>query len=147
MKYIEKTYPKNPSPCNFMNIHRASRAMSQFYNQVLNPSGLTVAQLGLLNQITMAGKMTISELAKAMRLDRTTMNRNLKPLQEMGFIVIQPGKDSRTREITLTDAGTAAVTEGRRLWSEAQVSIKEYLGDEDLATYIKLMAKLEALVP
>lgn len=147
MKHIKETYLKASSPCNFMNIHRASRAVAQFYNQVLKPSGLTIAQLGLLRQIEMAEGMTISELAKGLRLDRTTLNRNLKPLTEAGFITIKPGEDSRTRQVTLTEAGIKAVLEGTRLWGEAQVSIKEYLGTEELAKFIKIMAKLEALVP
>jgi DNA-binding MarR family transcriptional regulator len=147
MKHIKATYPKPSSPCNFMNIHRASRAVSLFYNEVLRPSGLTIAQLGLLRQIEMAEEVTISELAKQVRLDRTTLNRNLKPLTEAGFITIKPGLDSRTRQITLTEKGNTAMLEGCRLWGEAQESIKEYLGDEDLVTFINLMAKLEALVP
>jgi len=130
-----------------MNIHRASRAVSQFYNQVLKPSGLTIGQLGLLRHIGMAEGKTISELAKDMRLDRTTLNRNLKPLNEVGFITIKSGQDSRTRQVTLTEAGCTAVIEGGRLWGEAQESIKEYLGDEELSQFIKLMAKLEAIVP
>jgi DNA-binding MarR family transcriptional regulator len=130
-----------------MNIHRASRAVSLFYNQVLRPSGLTIAQLGLLRQIDMAEEATISELARQARLDRTTLNRNLKPLTEAGFITIKPGQDSRTRQITLTEAGNKAMLEGCRLWGEAQESIKEYLGDEELIKFINLMAKLEALVP
>ncbi|MCE5286346.1 MAG: MarR family winged helix-turn-helix transcriptional regulator [Pelosinus sp.] len=147
MTHIKKTYPKPSSPCNFMNIHRASRAVSQFYNDVLRPCGLTVAQLGLLRQIEAAEGTTISELAKGMRIDRTTMNRSLKPLTEAGFITIMTGEDSRTRQIAITEAGSSAVNEGSRLWAEAQGSIKAYLGNDDLAKFIEIMAKLEALVP
>ncbi|MBU2699312.1 DNA-binding MarR family transcriptional regulator [Sporomusaceae bacterium BoRhaA] len=147
MKHIKETYPKPSSPCNFMNIHRASRAVAQFYNQVLKPSGLTIAQMGLLRQIEMAEGKTISEVAKSMRIDRTTLNRNLKPLTEAGLIIIRSGQDSRTRQVTLTAEGSNAAAEAWRLWGEAQVSIKEYLGEEDLAKFTKIMAKLEALAP
>jgi DNA-binding MarR family transcriptional regulator len=147
MKHINEVYPKCSSPCTCMNIRRASRAVTQFYDDVLKPSGLTVAQLSLLRHLEMLKAATISELAKIMRIDRTTLNRNMKPLVDAGFIVINPGKDSRTREIMLTRAGKDAAEKGWAVWGEAQASIKEYMGKEDLKKLIELLSKLEAIVP
>ncbi|HEX2952544.1 MAG TPA: MarR family winged helix-turn-helix transcriptional regulator [Bacillota bacterium] len=147
MKHIEQVYPKSPSPCNCMNIRRASLAVTQFYEDILRPCGLTVPQFGLLIQVDTAQLATISELAKMMRIDRTTLNRNLKPLIDAGLITTNPGQDSRTRQIMLTQAGKDAITKGWELWGEAQTSIQEYLGDEDLAKLVQLLSKLEALVP
>jgi DNA-binding MarR family transcriptional regulator len=147
MKHIKEVYPKKPSPCNCMNVRRASRAVTQFYDDVLKPSGLTIAQLSLLRHIDAAGPITISELAKRMRIDRTTLNRNMKPLTDGGLITVNPGKDSRTRQVTLTAAGEAAIAAGWALWGEAQISLREYLGETDLAKLVELLAKLEALVP
>lgn len=147
MKHISEVYPKRSSPCNCMNIRRASRAVTQFYDEVLKPSGITIAQLSLLRHLEIAEPVTISELAKMMRIDRTTLNRNMKPLAYTGLIAINPGKDSRTRQVMLTDAGKDAVAKAWALWGEAQASLKEYLGENDLARLIKLLSKLEALVP
>jgi DNA-binding MarR family transcriptional regulator len=130
-----------------MNIRRASRAVTQFYDEVVKPSGLTVAQLSLLRQLEMTESITISELAKIMRIDRTTLNRNMKPLSDAEFIAINPGKDSRTRQIVLTETGRAAVVKGWELWGEAQAALNEYMGEEDLAKLIVLLSKLEAIVP
>jgi len=88
---------------------------------------------------------TIGQLAKTMRIDRTTLNRNMKPLADAGLIESHPGQDTRTKVIILTEEGKAAVGLGWRLWGEAQQSIKEYLGEEDLAKLKQLLAKLEAL--
>ncbi len=147
MKHIDTVYPKNPSPCNCLNVRRASRAVTDFYDRVLKPSGLTVAQLSLLLNVRAAGPATIGSLAAAMRIDRTTMNRNLKPLADAGLLTVSTGKDSRTRQVALTDAGREAVAAGRALWREAQTALREYLGEEDLARLTALLAKLEALVP
>jgi DNA-binding MarR family transcriptional regulator len=130
-----------------MNIRRASRAVTQFYDDVIKPSGLTVAQLSLLRHLEMAETATINELAKMMRIDRTTLNRNMKPLLEAGFIAVNPGKDSRTRVIKLTKAGKDAADKGWTLWGEAQASLKEYVGEEDIARLVQLLSKLEALIP
>ncbi|MBP2628423.1 MAG: transcriptional regulator, MarR family [Firmicutes bacterium] len=147
MEHINEVYPKRPSLCNCMNMRRASRAVTQFYDEVLKPSGLTIAQLALLRHLEILEQITISELAKKMRIDRTTLNRNMKPLADAGLIAIIPGKDSRTREIMLTQKGKDAVVLGWSLWGEAQNSIKEYMGEEDLVKLIQLLSKLEALVP
>ncbi|HEY3425234.1 MAG TPA: MarR family winged helix-turn-helix transcriptional regulator [Negativicutes bacterium] len=140
-------FPKSSSPCNCLNIRRSSRAVTQFYDKVLEPSGLKITQLSLLRHVQLLGPIAISELAKAMRLDRTTLNRNMKPLVDAGHIVINPGKDPRTRQVMLTEAGNVATEKAWTLWGEAQGALKEYLGEEDLATLIKLLSKLEALIP
>jgi DNA-binding MarR family transcriptional regulator len=147
MKNIGEVYPKTPSHCNCMNVRRASRAATQFYDEVLKSSGLTIAQLSLLRHIEGEELPTISELANRMRIDRTTLNRNMKPLVDAGMIVINPGKDSRTRRVALTEVGREAMVKGWALWGEAQASIKEYLGEDDLAKLTQLLSKLEALVP
>lgn len=147
MKHINQVFPKQPSICNCMNMRRASRAVTQFYDDVLRPSRLTIAQLALLRHLETTKPIIISELAKMLRIDRTTLNRNMKPLVESGFIVIQPGKDSRTREIMLTAAGKDAIDKGWALWGEAQAALKEYMGEDELAELSRLLSKLEALVP
>ncbi|HWQ61540.1 MAG TPA: MarR family winged helix-turn-helix transcriptional regulator [Negativicutes bacterium] len=147
MKHIDTVYPKNPSHCNCLNVRRASRAVTEFYDKVLKPGGLTVAQLGLLWSLKRAEADTIGGLAGLMRIDRTTLNRNLKPLADAGLLTVSPGRDSRTRQVALTEDGREAVARGVALWLEAQASLKEYLGEEDLAKLTALLAKLEALVP
>jgi DNA-binding MarR family transcriptional regulator len=80
-----------------------------------------------------------------MRIDRTTLNRNLKPLVDVGLIVINPGKDSRVKHVLLSEAGKTVIVNAWVLWEEAQAALKEYLGEEDLATLVKLLARVEAL--
>jgi len=147
MQHIHETYPKIPSPCNCSNIRRASRAVTQFYDEVLKPCGLTITQLGLLRHLERIEEPTIGELAKCMRIDRTTLNRNMKPLTDAGLLSVIPGKDSRTRMILLTEAGKTAVSMGSALWDEAQVALQEYLGENELKKLGQLLSKLEALVP
>ncbi|SDF78234.1 MarR family winged helix-turn-helix transcriptional regulator [Sporomusa acidovorans] len=90
---------------------------------------------------------TVGELASLMRIDRTTLNRNMKPLVKAGFITLNPGQDSRTRQIQLTQDGKGLCGQAWGLWGEAQASLKEYLGKENLRKLTHLLAKLEALVP
>ncbi|XFO71571.1 hypothetical protein SPACI_016050 [Sporomusa acidovorans DSM 3132] len=147
MKHADGYYPKAPSPCMCLNIRRASRAVTEFYEKILEPSGLKVTQYSLLRHLEQVEPVKITELAKVMRIDRTTLNRNMKPLTEAGLIEINSGQDPRSREITLTKAGKLALTNATVLWDQAQASLKEYLGECDSRQFDHLIFKLEALMP
>lgn len=147
MNPIEGNFPKIPSPCLCLNIRRASRAVTEYYEQILAPSGIKIAQYSLLRHLKEVEPATISTLANIMRIDRTTLNRNMKPLSDAGLIAINPGKDPRSRQITLTKNGQEVLEKATLLWDEAQAALKEYLGDGEVKQFNKLVAKLEALVP
>lgn len=147
MKEQLLTYPKQPSICNCMNVRRASRAVTQFYDEQLKSCGITIAQLSLLLRLQETDALTISQLAQSMRIDRTTLNRNMKPLLENGLITLQQGKDSRTKLVSLTVQGRKTATQGWACWGKAQELLTTYLGNEDLAKLTSLLNKLEALAP
>ncbi|BBB90176.1 MAG TPA: MarR family winged helix-turn-helix transcriptional regulator [Methylomusa anaerophila] len=148
MEHIVECFPKVPSPCHCLNIRRASQAVTQFYENILAPSGLKLTQYSLLRHLEMAEPVvTISELANFMRIDRTTLNRKMKPLIEAGLIEVATGKDPRCRQIMLTDAGRSALSAALKLWDNAQTLLQEYLGETELAQFKHIIAKLEALTP
>ena len=147
MKNISECTPKKSSICNCLNIRRASRAVTQFYDKVLEPSGLTITQLSLLRHLQLMQWANIGELAKKMRIDRTTLNRNMKSLIDSDLISINPGKDPRTKQLILTEDGTATMIKAWNLWGEAQELVKMHLGEADLTILVNLLSKLEALVP
>lgn len=141
------SFPKSPSPCLCLNIRRASRAVTAFYEKVFEPSGIKIAQYSLLRHLEQVEPATISELANIMRIDRTTLNRNMKPLIELGLIEVNPGKDPRSKQVSLTKAGKSTMANATVLWNQAQAALKEYLGDTGVEQYNNMVAKLEALEP
>ncbi len=78
-------------------MRRATRAITQLYDDALAPSGLRATQFGLLHMLARHETMTISSLAAKLLLDRTALSRNLDPLAERGLVEIVPGSDLRTR--------------------------------------------------
>lgn len=147
MKPIREKFSKHSSLCNCLNIRRASRAVTHFYDKFLEPSGIKTNQFFLLRSVEKFGPIIISELAKEMRIDRTTLTRNMKPLVDAELISINPGKDPRFKEVMLTESGKKVIAESLELWEKAQAALKEYLGEKDLETLVELLARLEALVP
>lgn len=116
--------------CTCFNTRRAARAVTEFYDRVLQPSGVGAAQFTLLGAIAMLGPGPISRLADNMALDRTTLTRNLKLLQKQGLIGTEPGEDRRERVVSLTEEGEAAFERAKPLWQQAQSHIESEFGAE-----------------
>ncbi|ERI91098.1 transcriptional regulator, MarR family [Clostridiales bacterium oral taxon 876 str. F0540] len=142
-----KIYKKKPSACNCLNLRRASQAITQIYDEFLEPSGLKISQYSLLKHIKYMEPVSVSDLALEIRLDRTTLVRNLKSMEERGFIIDISASGARNRQLTLTDSGLETLEKAEQLWSEAQDYIDNYLGKDYMETLTVLLSKIEALVP
>jgi DNA-binding MarR family transcriptional regulator len=142
-----KNFPKPPSLCNCTNMRRASRAMTQFYDDLLAPSGLKVTQYSLLNHLKRLGPLTMNELSTAIRLERTTLVRNLKPLEKRGLISIAAEKSSQARRVHITESGLISLAAAVPYWNQAQQNIKELLTEEEHRVFHDTLQKIESIVP
>jgi DNA-binding MarR family transcriptional regulator len=110
-----------PEVCNCLALRQASRHVTQFYDQLLASSGLRTTQFSILIRLKRAGPMTINALAKALVMDRTTLGRNILPLEREGLIDVVPGRaDRRSKVLRLTKAGAARLRAARAGWTQAQ---------------------------
>jgi DNA-binding MarR family transcriptional regulator len=116
--------------CTCFNVRRASRAVSQIYDDALAPSGLRINQFSLLGAVEATGPTPVSDLARLLELDRTTLTRNLKTLRNIGLIDISPGRDKRERLVSATPEGISAMARAKPLWRAAQDRIVAGLGAE-----------------
>lgn len=130
-----------------MNLRRASRSITGIYDDFLKPSGLSINQFSLLKHMKKLELVSVSDLALKMRLDRTTLVRNLKSIEERGFItdIALPG--TRNRQLELTEIGLEILERGEVLWVEAQSFLEQSLGKDDMNTLTGLLSKIERLVP
>jgi len=128
-----------------MRLRRATRVLSSFYDRVLEPAGVHGNQLMLLIPPYLAHGMTINQLAQVAGLDRTTLARNLKPLQERQLLRIEPGEDQRTRVIRTTELGESVLWQALPLWEAAQRQATTALGSAQLSQLFAALETLEAL--
>ena len=99
------------------------------YEEALRPTGLRATQFSLLVATRLIGVATINSLAKALVMDRTTLTRNLKPLEKQGLIRTNTGgEDRREREVTLTIAGQETLAEALPCWRGVQQQVMKALG-------------------
>src|SRR5215470_16051178 len=111
----------NPAACNCLALRQAARHVSQFYDQFLAPHGLRTTQYSILARLQRRGTMSINGLAAELVMDRTTLGRNILPLQREGLISIGPGRvDRRSKELRLTKAGAERCRAALKGWRQAQ---------------------------
>lgn len=116
--------------CTCLNLRKASRVVTQLFDQVLQPSGILANQFTLLAALSVAESVSISRLAQELVMDRTTLTRNLKPLERDGLIRIEPGQDQRMRVVSLTPKGQAVLAQALPLWKQAQTKVIKQLGQD-----------------
>jgi DNA-binding MarR family transcriptional regulator len=114
--------------CTAFNLRKALRAVSHIYEEALAPSGLRDTQLSLLVALALGGDMPVARLAGMLVLDRTTLTRNLRPLERQGLVRSAPGPDRRVRLVRLTEAGRAALTLALPAWEKAHRRVMAGLG-------------------
>ncbi len=119
----------NPAGCNCLALRQAARHVTQLYDQFLAPSGLRATQYSILARLQRKGPMTINALAAELVMDRTTLGRNILPLERDGLIAVGPGKsDRRSKELRLTGAGDARFRTALKRWQEAQAQFEAVFG-------------------
>ena len=124
--------------CTCMRLRKASRRLTQIFDQALAPSGVTTPQFGLLAYLhgsAQAGEsgLAIGILAERLGMDPTTLNRNLKPLEARAFLSAgsDPG-DRRVRLVRLAPAGRAALLAALPLWRQTREQVRAQVGLETL---------------
>jgi DNA-binding MarR family transcriptional regulator len=121
--------PPQPEICNCLALRQASRHVTQFYDRVLAPTGLRTTQFSILAKLKRMGPMTINALAASLVMDRTTLGRNILPLQREGLIAVAEGReDRRSKELHLTGAGAARLRVCVKLWTRAQTRFETVFG-------------------
>ena len=116
--------------CTCFRLRRLTRRVTQHYDSHLARAGLRVTQFSLLGMLLRADSLSLSELAARLEMDRTTLTRNLGPLQGAGWVAVTQGKDARSRAVQLTDAGRAAWNSAKPHWRQAQDELNAALGAE-----------------
>ena len=102
-----------PEDCNCFAVRSAARHVTQLYDQLLAPVGLRITQFSILAKLRRRGPLTINALAGDMVMDRTTLGRNIQPLERDGLIRIEPApSDRRAKELHLTKAGERRLQAG-----------------------------------
>ena len=131
-----------PTQCLCTNLRRASRGISRHYDGALDGFGINVAQYSLLCNLKRLDQPSISTLAEAMGLDRSTLGRNLRVLEAAGLVKLAEGEDHRNRLVYLTKAGEERLEAALPAWEAAQQRLIDRLGEDRREQLLQLLDEL-----
>jgi len=137
--------PIKPLECNCAAIRQAARHVTRHYDQHMAQVGLRSSQFSILTKLKRMGPLGINALAAAMGMDRTTLGRNILPLERDGLVTIgQAQTDLRSKEVTLTKAGADKQRAGLKHWQAAQAGFERSFGRERSAELRALLGAVAA---
>jgi DNA-binding MarR family transcriptional regulator len=132
--------------CNCLAIRQAARHVTQFYDQLFAPTGLRATQFAILSRLRLNGPMPINALAALLVMDRTTLGRNILPLERDGLIeVVRSPADRRRHELRLTEAGHKQHRAALGHWEEAQRQFNTAFGGERASALRDLLREVAAI--
>jgi DNA-binding MarR family transcriptional regulator len=126
-------------PCACATIRRASRAVTQLYDQWLRVHGIEAPQFALLAVLERLGEANQKTMGQRFDLDKTTLSRNLKLLKQKGWIETVPGGDGRERRVRLTTSGRRQLAVARPTWKKAQAQMRAALSEHDWETTLHVL--------
>ena len=130
--------------CNCSAVRKAARQLTRVYDAALAGTGLRTTQFSVLSRLGREGPMTINALAAALVMDRTTLSRNLMPLERDKLVAIVPSEeDRRSKAVHLTKEGRQRLVLAGKHWSRAQEDFEAAFGRKRSA---ELRSQLRAVV-
>lgn len=134
-------------PCASANLRRATRVVTQFYEEALRPTGLRSTQFTLLQALTLFPQASQKQLAELLGMDSTTLTRTLALLRKQGWVTSKGGDDRRELRLALTAAGTREYRRALPFWQSAQSRLKQVLGESALQQMIEATVRASESVP
>jgi len=149
MPHADHRGPAKVRGCTCLRLRKASRRVSQIYDQHLEPFGLTVTQYGVLGHLVTFAGIGIGELAEKLVMDPTTLTRNLRPLQRQGLLAVKTDRrDRRARSLELTAHGHKVFERAKPGWVRAQQQVEELFGERETPALNAVLDRvLERLAP
>jgi len=132
--------------CLCASFRRASRALSQHYDEAMRPLGLTPTQFTILQALSIAGTIQQGKLGEILAMDTTTLTRTLNIMALHGWVEKLQGSDRRERRLRLTGPGIDQFNRALPVWQKVQARLRRRLGGEPWQALVSLTNKVTAVV-
>ena len=136
--------PKLPCMCG--SFRRASRALTQLYENALRPLGLRATQFTVLQALSLAGEVTQNQLGEILAIDSTTLTRTLQIMKREGWIAERRGDDRRERRLRLAKAGETQFKRALPAWEKVQSRLRRQLGEQAWTNLLDMTHQVTELV-
>ena len=116
--------------CVCFNLRWVTRAVTQFYDSEMRRHGIRPTQGTILSSLQARDSWNMAELSDWLGMERTTLVRNLRPLQRDGFVRVGGGGRGRLVELAITAKGRKQMEKLAPAWKSAQRAAIKTLGEE-----------------
>src|SRR3954454_9764340 len=116
--------------CVCFNLRRVARLMTQFYDAEMRRHGIRPTQGTILASLMARESWTMAELSDWLGMERTTLVRNLRPLQRDGLVRASGGGRGKLVELTITAKGRKQFKKLTPAWKSAQGAAVKTLGEK-----------------
>lgn len=131
------------SECLSFALKRCSRAITQIYDQNLSKTGIRSTQFNLLIAIGAHDTKTLTDLAKILVMDRTTLTRNIKPLEKLALIQSGAAKDKRSKSYSLTEKGQSLLMQALPIWENVQSQLRNvFPAEQEVEEFIQFLLQI-----
>lgn len=114
--------------CVCFNLRWVTQAVTQFFDAEMRRHGIRPNQCSILSAVSAQARWSMADLSDVLGMDRTTLIRNLRPLQRDRLVLTEAaGRDGRV-EVSITSLGREKVQEAHPAWLTAQQAVVETLG-------------------
>jgi DNA-binding MarR family transcriptional regulator len=119
---------EGPDLCYSLAARRSARYLTRLYDRHIASTGLASSQFSILSMLECYPGISVAELARTMVMERTTLVRALKPLQEAGWVQSESAGPGRALRLSATRAGLRKVAEALPAWQAAQAEFEATFG-------------------
>lgn len=135
-----------PQGCTNLKLRQLMRRVAQHYDAEVGKTGLRGTQYSLLSYVAKLGPIRPVDLAREMKVQASTLTRNLRPLIDSGLLTLDPGPDARSRLVNVTEAGREKRQEAQRRWRVAQEALNQKLGARRVVALHALLDECQHLL-
>lgn len=125
--------------CTCALVRRSARRITRVYDNALKGTNLRITQYSILAELEYSQGLSISDLAQLLAMDRTTLTRNLRPLQRDGLISLSAGADKRSKSLQLTDTGRSLLLSARPHWQRVEQRVRQHIHADELIVLHRLL--------
>jgi DNA-binding MarR family transcriptional regulator len=116
--------------CVCFNLRWVTRAVTQFYDAEMRRQGIRPTQGTILVSLNAKEHWSMAELSDWLGMERTTLVRNLRPLQRDGLVQAIGGGHGNRVELAITDKGRKQIEKLTPAWRSAQCAAVKTLGEK-----------------
>lgn len=130
--------------CVCFNLRRVTRVVTQYFDAEMRRHGIRSTQGTLLAALHATGTSTMAELSEILGMERTTLLRNLQPLQRDGLVTVEGGGHGGPVELSLSAKGRKQIEKLLPAWESAQRTAVKVLGEERWSALLADLDKVAA---